>query len=44
MITPRAEMASAELGNRIYALGGRPMNDALHSTFAERLVPDTPFP
>jgi N-acetylneuraminic acid mutarotase len=44
MITPRAEMASAELGHTIYALGGRPMNDALHSTFAERLVPDTPFP
>ena len=43
MITPRAEMASAELGNAIYSFGGRPMNDALHSTFAERLVPDVPF-
>ena len=44
MITPRAEMASAELGHTIYALGGRPQDDALHSNFAERLVPDTPFP
>ena len=43
MITRRAEMASTELGNAIYAFGGRPMNDALQGDAAERLVPDTPF-
>jgi N-acetylneuraminic acid mutarotase len=44
MLTPRAELASTELGQAVYALGGRPQNDALQGNVAERLVPDTPFP
>lgn len=38
MIIEQAEMATVELGNAIYALGGRPSNDALHSNIAERFV------
>jgi len=47
MIIERVEMATVEIGNAIYAFGGRPYdpgNTIFQSNVAERLVPDTPFP